>query len=1771
METPDPYFEIKSSGRIFYRSEVIHKSATPVWQPFVMNMKDVGGIDTPFTISVFDYDKDGGHDLLGIFHTTFREWTFGRFQEPIYHGSDVKGGFIIEDIVPVEEVLVEYHEAYEFRASGLKIANMDGIGNKSDPFFEVRCTPPGFDKEITLYRSEIVKDSSSPEWNPFILSQTDVGGLDTNFNVYIYDYDTDGGHDLIGSMTTTLRDWLFSWYSQGIYREGISAIGSQGAFCINHFEPGVKDYNDYEYAEAFLINAGAVKLANMDGIGNKSDPYFEIFGSPDELEENYRLVYRSEVIHEAKECDWNDFVINVSDVGGYDSFFVIVVKDRDKDGTDETIGRLYTTLRDLSFSWYLMKLRQGEVIIGTPGAYLINRFEPCAKKDYSIYDAYEIIPRGVKFTNTVKMENTNRKYFEVHVHKMLIYRSEYSEKLSSIEWEPFPINVSDTGHLDHEFKIKVYNFKRNGNHSKIGTFTTTLWECINHGYNAVRNSAGLSNGGFGTSANPCSVVDRSIPPAYEITPSGIKLANKDGPGGKSDPYFQVIVDDYELCRGKDVVIYRSDYQSNNSNPLWKPFVININEKGLDRNIKISVYDFDQDGGHDKIASMNTTLRDCIMRWHSKKLGTSMINGAWMCSDAVPANPIVNTAVAYQFSASGVKLDFKLKDAAKPTSSFFKISFKNDLNRDITLFRSEVCHNTTSPTWDPFVLNIRDFGDVLNNFTLSVYRYSGVGAHSCLGSVSGSIHEFSLSPWRYPIRRNFTLGDSQGAFAITNVQALDNEVPIGFNSNTLQVKVRCRKLDSKDLDGLSDPFFEIRYVPRGGSQEITFYRSEYIKDTLNPEFAPFLLPIDEFGGIDQNFKIRVYDFDGDGSHDLIGELRTTIREWMFGEYVLPVINKSRKNIVGYKCSGGFILDHIDEVDANLRIEYAPAYRVKVEGYKLAGTILESDEYITFFKITSINDTLLYRSELSVSKDPEWEPFVLNVSDIGGLDVAIEIGVYNFSSDGFHSLVGKFYTTIREWCLGPFTFALVHPKKKSVIGYQSSGGFKLLDIEGCEYTPSVTTPPNSLIMELEGKDIDLGFFDEAEKCDIFYEVISPNGKLYYRSERVEADKPIWAPMELSVGDFGIFTSFVVTVYRHSNRGHHRLIGSVDKVTLGALYFGDFRYKIVHHKKSARIGYKSSGCLLFNNIQHADTLTNCPALEEKFYRGTFIGYELDNAVENYFEISIPSPFDSSQSDVVLYRSEIYSGNSPEWVEFEFNMEYITLDSFINITIKNDVTIGSSKVGSVQTTVRDWLFGNYTHKVINRKSKKIIPKYKTSGGLTIVDFHSIDAPTIDYSIYEGLELRMCNFELTGVITGKYQNYFFEIWCNGPHPFMVHRSSENFGTDEPEWEPCSIYLYDILDARTELSLVLYKWVNKSKGQKNYIGQFSFTLPELLIGPFYGKLKNSNKMLPTEKRPGKINIEILSRIMNPPPYPATGYKVDCSILNTPLRSDGSGRPIISKLNVFGYPLDTDFEKTVIYDTRDSYETNFSFTLPFEAVGGLFYPIKWSYFDGSFKASLYELTLPDNCLVFQKKHSVKKNLKKGLKKAAKAKSIKKATKVGNDAFRLHAGILVIDSITPVNESIIAYDIQISAHDLLLPSHSSQYKDPYFIFKNISNALLYTSETHSMTETMGFNSARISVLDIGGMDQPLIIQVYAIEGGSGIETLVGETRPTLRELLMSFNKKAGEYFLVNFEIKKQRGKRYRNSGFVVINNMVAVHDSNYKEVPIVLEMMQHLEYQ
>ncbi|XP_013395349.1 copine-8-like [Lingula anatina] len=127
---------------------------------------------------------------------------------------------------------------------------------------------------------------------------------------------------------------------------------------------------------------------------------------------------------------------------------------------------------------------------------------------------------------------------------------------------------------------------------------------------------------------------------------------------------------------------------------------------------------------------------------------------------------------------------------------------------------------------------------------------------------------------------------------------------------VELHFQAENLDKKDFLGKSDPFLKIYKENQEEEGKYTLvHTTEYIKKTLNPDWAPFVLQVRALcnGDYDRKLRIECWDHDFDGGHDLIGEFTTTLRALSRGrgpqnEY--EVINHKKKDKRGskYKNSG-----------------------------------------------------------------------------------------------------------------------------------------------------------------------------------------------------------------------------------------------------------------------------------------------------------------------------------------------------------------------------------------------------------------------------------------------------------------------------------------------------------------------------------------------------------------------------------------------------------------------------------------------------------------------------------------------------------------------------------------------------------------------------------------------------------------------------------------------------------------------------------------------------
>lgn len=71
---------------ICHKTEVVKNTLNPVWQPFTIAVRALcnGDYDRTVKVDVYDWDRDGSHDFIGEFTTSYRELSRGQSQFNVY-------------------------------------------------------------------------------------------------------------------------------------------------------------------------------------------------------------------------------------------------------------------------------------------------------------------------------------------------------------------------------------------------------------------------------------------------------------------------------------------------------------------------------------------------------------------------------------------------------------------------------------------------------------------------------------------------------------------------------------------------------------------------------------------------------------------------------------------------------------------------------------------------------------------------------------------------------------------------------------------------------------------------------------------------------------------------------------------------------------------------------------------------------------------------------------------------------------------------------------------------------------------------------------------------------------------------------------------------------------------------------------------------------------------------------------------------------------------------------------------------------------------------------------------------------------------------------------------------------------------------------------------------------------------------------------------------------------------------------------------------------
>uniref|UniRef100_H2Z3X7 Copine-3 n=1 Tax=Ciona savignyi TaxID=51511 RepID=H2Z3X7_CIOSA len=189
-------------------------------------------------------------------------------------------------------------------------------------------------------------------------------------------------------------------------------------------------------------------------------------------------------------------------------------------------------------------------------------------------------------------------------------------------------------------------------------------------------------------------------------------------------------------------------------------------------------------------------------------------------------------------------------------------------------RTERIKNELNPDFSKKVEMLYYFEEV-QQIRFSIFDIDNTSAtlddDDFLGETECSLAKIvSSKTYKSPLMTRAKKALSKSLIIVSAEEISDNRIA------TLSFKAH--KLDNKDFMGKSDPFLEFWRQNSDGTWTLA-HRTEVVKNNLNPTWKPFVVPIQSLCGGDWDRKIKVVcnDWDSDGSHDLIGEFITDMKE------------------------------------------------------------------------------------------------------------------------------------------------------------------------------------------------------------------------------------------------------------------------------------------------------------------------------------------------------------------------------------------------------------------------------------------------------------------------------------------------------------------------------------------------------------------------------------------------------------------------------------------------------------------------------------------------------------------------------------------------------------------------------------------------------------------------------------------------------------------------------------------------------------------------------
>ncbi|XP_073974239.1 copine-8-like isoform X2 [Rhodnius prolixus] len=284
---------------------------------------------------------------------------------------------------------------------------------------------------------------------------------------------------------------------------------------------------------------------------------------------------------------------------------------------------------------------------------------------------------------------------------------------------------------------------------------------------------------------------------------------------------------------------------------------------------------------------------------------------------------------------------------------------------------------------------------------------------------------------------------------------------GQPTSEVEISLACRNLSCKDVLSKSDPMCVTFTRPFGENRWVELHRTEVITNSHDPDFVKKIHMQYRFEE-QQHLKFEVYDSDSSSTlladHDFLGYASCTLGQIITGgKLELKLLPKTRGH--GDERLGTLIAcaEELSTSKDEVLLKFSGHHLDKKDWFG------KSDPFLEIYKTSETGaDILIYRTEVStqvikITLNPVWKECCLLVRTLcnGDYDRSLRMVCYDWNRSGNHSLIGEFYTNLRDMLdqNTPNSYVLIHPDKqlKKRELYKGSG---TITVDKCLLRPVYT---------------------------------------------------------------------------------------------------------------------------------------------------------------------------------------------------------------------------------------------------------------------------------------------------------------------------------------------------------------------------------------------------------------------------------------------------------------------------------------------------------------------------------------------------------------------------------------------------------------------------------------------------------------------------------------------------------------------------------------------